>query len=82
MTVAVSSHSTPRAVARLPQQPPAEGEFGRMSDMQMTESHSVFLKLYSTQELRHIPLTLSGFSQARHYIGVDMIDTGSQTVSM
>ena len=45
MTAAGSSHGTPRVAVELPQQQPAEGEFRRMSDMQMTESHSVFIKL-------------------------------------
>jgi len=45
VTVARSSHGTPRAAVELPQQQPAEGEFRRMSDTQMTESCLVFIKV-------------------------------------
>lgn len=45
VTVTRSSHNTHQAPVELPKQQPAEGEFRRMSDTQMAESHSVFVKL-------------------------------------
>lgn len=45
VTVARSSHSTHQSSVELPQQQPAEGEFRKMSDTQMIESHSIFVRL-------------------------------------
>lgn len=79
MTVARSSHGTPSAAVELPQQQPAEGEFRRMSGGQMTESHSVFIKLIFCPRIEaHTSRSQPGFSQARHCIG---IVPGRQNVS-